>query len=110
MSNVYQKTEINDKEEIWIILWFLKVQCCSFEEDITKFSPIQCCCMVQCCRSRQKKSISCQSFNISHICIPMYAEKLYKQTSVFMPLNCILDVKYTNAFRQCLIFLIKCDF
>ena len=55
MSNVLQKTEINGKEEIWIILWFLKVQCCSFEEDITKFSPIQCCCMVQCCRSRQKK-------------------------------------------------------
>ena len=106
MSNVYQKTEINDKEEIWIILWFLKVQCCSFEEDITKFSPIQC------CRSGQKEEhfVSELRFNISHICIPMYAEKLYKQTSVFMPLNCILDVKYIKAFRQCLIFVIKCDF
>ena len=57
MSNVLQKTEINGKEEIWIILWFLKVQCCSFGEDITKYSPIsiQCCCMVRCCRSGQKK-------------------------------------------------------
>ena len=36
MSNVYQKTEINSKEEIWIFLWFLKVQC----SDITKYSPI----------------------------------------------------------------------
>ena len=36
MYNVYQMTEIKDKEEIWIILWFLKVQC----SDITKYSPI----------------------------------------------------------------------
>ena len=36
MSIVYQKTEINSKEEIWIFLWFPKVQC----SDITKYSPI----------------------------------------------------------------------
>ena len=39
MYNVYQMTEIKDKEEIWIILWFLILQC-SLGQDITKYSPI----------------------------------------------------------------------
>ena len=106
MSNVYQKTEINDKEEIWIILWFLKVQCCSFEEDITKFSPIQCCCMVQSCRSRQKKEhfvseLQYQSHLHSNVCrkvvqtnFSFYAIKLYPRCKIHQRFQTMFNISY----------------
>ena len=101
MSNVLQKTEINGKEEIWIILWFLKVQCCSFGEDITKYSPIsiQCCCMVRCCRSGQKKEhfvseLHYQSHLQSNVNFSFYAIKLYPRCKIHQRFQTMFNISY----------------
>ena len=100
MSNVYQKTEINDKEEIWIILWFLKVQCCLSGEDITKFSPIQC------CRSGQKEEhfvseLQYQSHLHSNLCrkgvqtnFSFYAIKLYPRCKIHQRFQTMFNISY----------------